>query len=68
LEALEGEIALGREANELRIVQHLRAIGRLDRGFLELILTGLANTRSEARFILQDAIRQVGSQGEEIPG
>jgi hypothetical protein len=59
LEALEAEIALGERADELRIVQHLRTIGQLDRGLLEVVLNGLGNTPSEARFIVQDAIKQV---------
>jgi hypothetical protein len=48
LEELEVELMLGEDASEERIVALLREIGEIDPGFLELVLSGLARTRSRA--------------------
>jgi hypothetical protein len=58
LEALEAEVMLGEEADEDRIVEHLRRVGALDLDFLGLVLTGLRHTRSEAQYIVQSAIER----------
>jgi hypothetical protein len=58
LEELQVEIMLGEEADEERMVHHLRRIGDLDPDVLELLLTGLQHTRSKARAMVQNAIRR----------
>ncbi len=62
LEELEAEIMLGDEADEEEIVGHLRRIGELSPEVLELVLTGLRYTRSEAQVRVQNAIQQVAGR------
>lgn len=59
LEKLQSEIMLKDDADEGRVVRHLRRIGELDPDILELLLTGLRYTRSEAQFVIQNAIETV---------
>jgi len=61
LESLEVEIMLGEEAEEDRIVEHLRRVGDLDPNVLALLLTGLRHTRSEAQAMVRGAIERAGT-------
>jgi hypothetical protein len=63
LQNLEAELALGEDASEGCLLRCLRNIGQLDLDFLELVLTGLGNTRTEARFVVQNAIRRMREEG-----
>ncbi len=58
LEGLEAEVMLGEEADGERIVGHLRRIGQADPDVLELVLTGLRHTRSEAQALVQSAMER----------
>jgi hypothetical protein len=59
LEGLEAELALGEDADEERVVEHLRRVGRLDPDFLDLLLSGLRHTRSEAQGVVERAVGEV---------
>lgn len=65
LDGLEAEMMVGQEADEERLVEHLRRIGDLDPDFLALLLAGLRHTQSEAQYVLEDAIERA-SGGEEV--
>lgn len=57
LDGLEAELALGDEADEEEVVVRLRRIGEIDPEFLGLLLRGLRQTRTEARGVVQNALR-----------
>ncbi len=59
LEDLQVELMLGDDADEDRVVSHLRAIGRLDIDVLDLVLSGLRHTRSQARGLIERAIERI---------
>ncbi len=58
LDGLEAELMLGDETDQDRLVEHLRRVGDLDPDFLELLLTGLRHTRSEAQLVVENAIQR----------
>ena len=64
LEGLEGEIMLGADADQERIVEHLRRVGDLDPDFLALLLAGLRHTQSEAQYMVENAIEQAPEEGQ----
>lgn len=59
LENLESEVMLGGEAEEARIVEHLRRLGAADPDFLALLLEGLRHTQTEAQATVKNAIERV---------
>jgi len=62
LDGLEAQMMQGQEADEDRLVGHLRRIGDLDPDFLELLLTGLRHTRSEAQAVVENAIQRASEE------
>jgi hypothetical protein len=64
LEGLETELMQGEEADEDEIVEHLRRLGDVDPNLLELLLTGLQKTDTEAEATVREAIRRLGGGGE----
>ena len=59
LKELEVELMLGDEADEERVVALLRELGEIDPGFLELVLSGLEHTQSQAEGLVERAIGRV---------
>jgi len=59
LERLESQLMLGEEAEEARIVEHLRRLGAADPDFLALLLEGLRHTQTEAQATVKNAIERV---------
>jgi hypothetical protein len=68
LEELEVELMLGEEADEDRIVALLREVGEIDPGLLDLVLSGLRHTRSQAMGLMERVMaeweRGRGGEGE----
>jgi hypothetical protein len=58
LKELEVELMLGEDADEEQIVEHLRRVGDLDPDFLDLLLTGLSQARTEATYLVENAIER----------
>ncbi len=67
LRGLEAELRLGEEADESRILEHLRTLGEEDDELMELVLTGLWQTPGRARAMVERAIVELGSEPRE-PG
>ncbi len=66
LEELEVELMLGKDAQEDRIVEHLRAIGTTAPGVLDLVLSGLRHTRTTEEGLVRRALRRVSGEAGEI--
>jgi hypothetical protein len=62
LDGLEAEMMLGDEADQDRLVEHLRRVGDLDPDFLGLLLAGLRHTRSEAQAVVENAIQRASEE------
>ena len=69
LDALQAELVLGDEADETRIVKHLRRLGEIDVEILELVLTGLWHTHGSTRALVEQAVGDLrrGEQGDIAP-
>lgn len=65
LDQLQAQLALGEDADEDRVVHHLRRIGQIEPDLLDLVLIGLRHTQGEAHGVVQGAIRRVAGPDDD---